>query len=465
MKKVLFFILSVLLSFGLSGCGGNEDVEFPTGEDLKNDDGTVSIEFYGWGSAEEYTVYQELVNEFMVQNPNIKVSYTNSSPENYMRVLQNRVNNLPDVFYLPDTDFMQWVDAGRLLNINSQIKSTQVEKVWPEAINRYKYDRENQVLGTGNIYALPKDLGPFTLVYNKTLFDKINEEKGLNLEHPDLNVPMNWAEFVDLLEKLKYQDGKKIYGITHYELNTAVYSNNANYFKDDTRTQAITDKNFYNALQWVADLHLKHDVMPSPDEQQSINGFQRFSTGGAVFSFMGPWDQKGFWENLSFDWDLIPVPVGSDSSGNVTEGAKSTTWVGSMGFAISAKTKRANAAYKLAEFLSLSESSQRMSYTLGQSIPNIIEMAEKDYVNNVGLEGVKTTPENKQQFLNIVKGNEYVTGKARPQYYTYDSIWYGDFMTELTDIWLGNVTAKEFCEDYAQELQEALDESYSYIEQ
>ncbi|MBI9009522.1 MAG: sugar ABC transporter substrate-binding protein [Tenericutes bacterium] len=456
MKKTLTCIMILLVIF-LGACNGEGNSA--TGE-ATNEDGTVSIEFYGWGSAEEAIVFQTLVDEFMVQNPDIIVSYTSSSPDTYMRVLQNRVNNLPDVFYLPDTEFMLWADSGRLLSLSDYAEEETLDSIWPEAINRYMYDRDEQVLGEGELYALPKDLGPFTLVYNKTLFDKINTELGLGLDYPSQDTPMTWDSFVSLLETIKYtKSGQQIFGITHYELLSAIYSNNADFFAADIKTEGISDINFSDALQFIADLYLENYVMPSPDEQISMNGYQRFSTGGAVFSFMGPWDSVGFWENLSFEYEVIPVPYGP------ADGAESTTWVGSMGFAISAETKKAEAAYKLAKFLSVSETSQRMSYELGQSIPNVIDMAKNDYVNGVGLEGENQyLPYNREIFVSIVEGTDLVAGKARPQYYTYDSIWYDDLQAELEDVYLGNETAAEFCARYAETLQAALDESYSYIE-
>jgi multiple sugar transport system substrate-binding protein len=456
MKKYLTLLIVLLVLF-LGACGGDGNT---TTGNITNEDGTISLEFYGWGSAEEAIVFQALVDEFMVQNPNIVVSYTNSSPDTYMRVLQNRVNNLPDVFYLPDTEFMLWADSGRLLNLSDYIEDATLNSIWPEAISRYKYDRDEQVLGEGYLYALPKDLGPYALMYNKTLFDEINTTLGLELDYPDPDVPMSWSNFVSLLETLKYtKSGQQIFGVTHYELNTAVYSNNADFFGDNIRTQGISDSNFIESLQFIADLHLVSDVMPSPDEQISMNGFQRFSTGGAVFSFMGPWDSKGFWENLSFEYELIPVPYGP------ADGAISTTWVGSMGFAVSAETQKAEAAYELAKFLSVSQTSQEMSYQLGQSIPNVVDMAKTDYVNGVGLDGENQyLPFNREMFVSIVEGTDLIAGKARPNYYTYDSIWFDDLQAELDDVYLGNETAAEFCARYAQILQAALDESYSYIE-
>ena len=63
MKKYLLVLAIALISV-LAGCGEPALDEFPTEGDKTNDDGTVSIEFYGWGSAEEALVFQELIDEF-----------------------------------------------------------------------------------------------------------------------------------------------------------------------------------------------------------------------------------------------------------------------------------------------------------------------------------------------------------------------------------------------------------------
>lgn len=460
MKRSFLSIMIVLIGLILLACNGD-------GNDL-DDQGRVTISFFGWGSAEEQANFQTLVDRFMAENDDIRVVYSAVSADMYMRNLNNQMNNLPDVFYIPDTEFMPWADSGRLLPLDSYLSEAELERVWSRAISHYRYDRDSFTLGEGPLFALPKDLGPFAMVMNVDLFERIVAAKGLDMDRPDPSVPMTFSAFADMLESLKCQlrtvggedtceGGQRIFGVTHYELAAAIYSNNANFFNDDATQQTITDPNFIEALQYIANLHLVHGVMPSPSEQANLNGFQRFMNGGGIFSFMGPWDMKGFWENINFEFDLIPLPVGP------AEGAKSTAWVGSMGIAVSERSRQREAAVRLAKYLTIEEASQRMAYQLGQSVPNIIDIAEDDFLNNVELNGRQIMPLNKVMFLDIIRHNAHIAGHPRPTYFTYENIWYDDLFEALLPVFNGQITAQAFVNQYATTIQRDLDESNSYL--
>ena len=450
MKKILSILLVSIFTLTLVSCNSDN------GGSGVDKDGNTTITFFGWGSAEEQANYQKLIEEFMVINQDIKVSYTAVSSDQYMRTLKNRINNLPDVFYMPDTEFMQWADSGRLLALDEYVTDQELSEVWDLASTHYRYDRSKYKLGEGDLYGLAKDVGPFSMVMNKTLFREVLVAKGLNAEDhmPDKDIPMTWDEFANLAKLVTTKD---VYGVTHYELAAAVYSNNADFIKDNGTKQAITDPNFIDAVQYIADLDLVHGAMPNTNEQASINGFQRFVSAGAVFSFMGPWDLAGFWNTVGFEFDLVPIPVGPAA------GAKSTAWLGSMGISVSAKTKQKEASVKLAKFLTMSETSQRLTYELGQAVPNIKSLAKGDFLNNVNLEGKKALPANKEMFIKMIEGTDLIAGKPRVQYYTYENVWYDDFMMELVKIYTGQMTSRDFMNSYASKLQQGLDDSNSYL--
>ena len=111
----------------------------------------------------------------------------------------------------------------------------------------------------------------------------------------------------------------------------------------------------------------------------------------------------------------MPTPVGP------AEGAKSTSWVGSVAYAVSAKSTKKEAAVRLAKYLACSEKSNIMNYQLGQAIPNIREYAENQYINGEGLTGRQLMPENRKLFVDMVRGNEYIQGKNRVKYFVYDN--------------------------------------------
>ena len=450
-RKTKSLIATLSLLTLLVGCGGN-------GESVDEADSgpnkSTTISFFGWGSAQEQENFQTLIDQFMVDNPDVKVAYSATDSGNYMTTLKNKGNSLPDVFYMPDYDFLQWADSGRLLDISSYVTDEELNSVWDLSTSMYRYDKDAYTLGKGSLYGLPKDLGPYPLVYNKTLLKKIIEEKNLSISLPDKENPMTFTEFRNYLKAITGDyNGKNVYGIGYYEMMAAVYSNNADYFDATRKKETISSKNFIDAIQFVADLSVKDKTAPTANEQSSSNSFQRFLNQGCVFTFMGPWDCKQFWEDINFEFDIVPCPVGEAA------GSKSTSWVGSVAYCVSNKTKKKDAAIRLAKYLALSEKSNQMNYQLGQAIPNMKQMAEGDYVNGVGLSGRQLLPENRKLFVDIVKGTDKVQGHNRVKYYAYDNTFIDDLEDNLSDVFQGNQTAEAFLKGYAAKYQKGLDES------
>lgn len=467
MKKFRLLLILLVISMTMSAfvaCGGEKNDP----NEGVNPDGTVTIEFVGWGDAAELANYQELVNLFMEENPNITVVYKGESATTYMTTLKNRANNLPDLFYMPDYDFLEWVANGTIKDISSYFTAEELSTLWPQAVDEYYFDPSTNKLGkseTAGLYGLPKDLGPFTLVYNKTLLDKQIAKYGLNSEEIyamlSATDPMTWQEFRTLLKMIDPDGGAdNVYGISHYEIEAAVYSNNASFFNEDASVQTITDPNFYNAIQFIADLHLVDNVMPSAADQISTNGYQRFKGQGCVFSFMGPWDCAEFWKTVNFDYDILPVPYNGENPE-----AESTAWVGSMGYCVSAKASKAKteAAVKLAKFLCYNEGAQRKFYELGQQVPNIMDMANNDYLSETNELLADKNPPSRSVWVDTINGRsetDLVGGKVRSRYYTYSSDWFDSFTEWLSTqkMWDGNVTAEQACKSYASTFQAFLDE-------
>ena len=469
MKKfkllLLFLVVSIAMSSFVacrgSGNNGGDD-------DSVNPDGSVTIEFVGWGDAAELANYQELVNLFMEENPDITVVYKGESASTYMTTLKNRANNLPDLFYMPDYDFYEWVANGTIKDISSYFTEEELSTLWPQAIGEYYYDPSTATLGksdTAGLYGLPKDLGPFTLVYNKTLLDQQIAKRGLNSEEIYAMLsptdPMTWNELRALLKMIDPDGGAdNVYGISHYEIEAAVFSNNASFFNEDASEQRITDPRFYEAIQFIANLHLVDNVMPSAEDQISTNGYQRFKGQGCVFSFMGPWDCAEFWKTVNFEYDIIPVPYNGENPE-----AESTAWVGSMGYCVSAKAGKAKteAAVKLAKFLCYNEGAQRKFYELGQQVPNIVDMANNEYLSETNELLADKNPPSRSVWVDTINGRsetDVIGGKVRSRYYTYSSDWFDSFTEWLSSqkMWDGNVTAEQACKSYASTFQAFLDE-------
>src|SRR5690606_15355450 len=102
-----------------------------------------------------------------------------------------------DVFYVDPGSVQAYVKTGIIKDLTEAVESSDVvdlDNVWQYGIDSYRFD--GQLMGQGPIYAMPKDVGPFSFGYNKTMF----EAAGIPL--PDVDTPYTWDEFVAISQQL-----------------------------------------------------------------------------------------------------------------------------------------------------------------------------------------------------------------------------------------------------------------------
>ncbi len=460
MKKNYLLLCALILPL-LASCGEGPVDNNGNGEFDPNVN--YELDFLGWGGTAEQENFADLIDEFMAIYPNVTVYYNAiSDTTTYSNNLVNMADDLPDVFYVPDWDYIKWSDSGKLLDLSSYLSEEEINKMWPASIDIFRYDEKTKTVGTGDkIYGLPKDLGPSAIVYNKTLMQNLISKYNLDVSLPSKTEPMTFTEFKNYLSKFKglsYEKATIKAPITYYDCQCAVYSNNANFYTNDSATtSAITDQNFIDAIQFVADLS-NTGLAKDYASAGTTSALTSFATQECLFSWMGPWDMATFWDGVSFEFDIMPVPKGD------AEGSKSTTTIGTVAYSVSNSSKNKPAAVLLAKWLACSEKSARMNYEIGQAMPNIQSMAENDWVNNVGLTGKKVYPESKSVFVDAVKTTSTMTGKSRAYYYTYSKTAYDNLMDQFNPVWQGKKTAKEVIEAYADSFQQQLTEIHAELE-
>lgn len=430
-----------------SACSSSDDAPDSNTEGASGSDQTTNgaatgdqtITFMGWGSPQEVAVFTELIAKYEDRYPDVTVDYINVPAADFATKLQTMIasGDVPDVFYLQPEKVMPFASAGLLYDLSAYVKDNEIfdaDNVWESALNMYRYDGTTP--GVGASYGLPKDIGPFALAYNKDLF------AAAGVSDPDADEPWTWDEFVENAKKLTSGEGTdKIYGTAPYSLESAVWSNGADWLNADFTEVTVTDPKFVEAMQWVADLILEHGVAPTNAEQESLDSFQRWLEGKVAMTGMGPWSQGQMWEQADFEWDLMPWPVPN-------AGDAPAVWYGGIGFAVSATSDNPEASANLAAFLAFDEDAQRASFELGQSIPNLIDMAHDEFLV------MDKPPANRQEFLDIVE--DY--GRRATQTFTYNSEWFTEFNANAAAVWLGEQTAQEFTTELAPSMQSMLDE-------
>ncbi|MBR3516429.1 MAG: extracellular solute-binding protein, partial [Lachnospiraceae bacterium] len=220
MKKRLLVLSSVLmLTAAMNGCGNIATVEETEGStvttggtesgavaasnsgtstDALTGNGDKTIKVFLYMQEHEKEIYRGLVEQFVADHADeikeVKFEITTQDEYNQKMIANMTAGDLPDVFYVGPAAVRSYVDNGYVLPLDSYVDSATIEKTWGTTQTIYRYDGKN--VGTGSLYALPKDLSCFAFAYNQDLFD------AAGLEYPDPEKPYTYDEFIEVCEKL-----------------------------------------------------------------------------------------------------------------------------------------------------------------------------------------------------------------------------------------------------------------------
>lgn len=163
-KKMITKIMAVMFCglTALTGCGksGSESA------------GSTTIQFYSWGNETEVEVTRELVKEFNETNKDgITVEFTPIPSGDYETKVTNalRGRNVPDVIVAGDGEIKSWIEKGGISTLDDYVtksKEIDLNAMWPDAVNRYRYDVSSRKGGTGELYGIVRDYSPSALYYN-----------------------------------------------------------------------------------------------------------------------------------------------------------------------------------------------------------------------------------------------------------------------------------------------------------
>ena len=446
-KRLFTTTLSIASVLTLAACGGSGDAATDSGG--ASADGTKTLTFMFRGGEDEQKAYESAIEAYETDHPGVDVEIIATDPDQYDTKLQASIagNDIPDVFYIAQGDVMAYVDNGILMDITEEVENSDfdIDNVWEYGVDSYRYDGKN--VGEGNIYGLPKDVGPFALGYNKTMF----EEMGIPL--PDVDVPYTWDQFVEVGKQLTADtdgDGEVDQWANGFNvawsLQAFVWSNGADFLNEDKTKVTVDTPEFAEALQYFADLQNVHQLTPSIAQAQTLDTYQRWMNGEIGFFPVGPWDMSTY-AGLDFEYDLIPCPAGSTG--------ESASFVGSLGIAVADSTEYKEEAIELAMYLSTSEEGQQQLVDAQIQIPNLIDMA------NEWAADTETVPSNKKEFLDVVSNY----GRSMPAASTYTAEWYDEFFINIQPVLDGDQTAADYLKSVQPRMQELLDASIMQHEQ
>ena len=176
MKRALTIVLAVLLMFSVfAGCdngntpeSGTADTGSGSSAEARNTDigDKPVLNVSVFAQEHEQAMYKEIIAKFEEDN-NCTVNFQVAGDQ-YWPELEAALTagTAPDVFYLGVSDVKKRVWANKVVALDEYLDVSSLDKIWPEALNLYKYDVDSDVLGEGAIYALPKDFSAVSMTVN-----------------------------------------------------------------------------------------------------------------------------------------------------------------------------------------------------------------------------------------------------------------------------------------------------------
>lgn len=354
MKKLWLPVL-LIAALVLPACGG-QATQAPGAP--------VELTFMMWGAPEELAVWNQIVQDFQAQNPNITVKVEVSDWEAYWEKLKTMLaaSTPPDMFAMDAPLYLDYQSRGVLKNLQPYLDQDPdlLKDVYPQTLEAYK-------LADG-YYGLPRDFQTIVLFYNKDMFD------AANVAYPTAD----WT-YDDLRAAAKQLtldtngDGKiEQYGfysdLWDMELiwSEAIWAYGGDIISADHAKTLIGEPAARQAWQVFYDMMFTDKSMPDTTTAAQFGG-DPFQAGAAAMTTIGHWAVPGY-NAVTFTWDVAAMPKGP---------AGAATSVNSAGFVVAQGSKHPDESFEFIKFV-LSSAGQTRLTELGFAIPVLKAVAESD---------------------------------------------------------------------------------------
>jgi multiple sugar transport system substrate-binding protein len=298
---------------------------------------TTNLVFWNGVGAPENVVLSKLIAEFNATNKDgIKVQdVVMDWGTLYPKLLMDsRTGNAPDVLLVQQSSLKQNVSLGLLTDL-TQLAGKMGFKKGDFVANAW-----NGTILDGKQYAIPFDMHPLALYYNRKLF----KAAGLDPNTP----PKTRQEFLDALQKLS--NGGDQYGLGlaysgggpfRIWMSLLLQHKGSKVLSPDLSKSAFNTPAGAEALQFLQDLVYKYKVVPQQEDDPDAD----FAKGFVAMDISGPWSMYDFNKVDGLEYGTAPLPVIFDQS---------ATWADSHVIAMPVSKNNATLAarQKLVGFLS-----------------------------------------------------------------------------------------------------------------
>ena len=202
-RKVIALLLAAAMGLSLTACGGQSSTDTKAGSESKESTSKAETEksgetggekvvinfFHRWPNDPKNAMFQELIKEYMVENPNVTIKMDCILNDQYKEKIRMVVgtDEVPDVFSSWSGTFAkEMIASGNVMALNDVYEK---DKDWSSQIAKASVDG---FTFDGTIYGVPWSQDGKVFYYNKKIFSDNN-----------LTVPKTWNEFISVLDSLK----------------------------------------------------------------------------------------------------------------------------------------------------------------------------------------------------------------------------------------------------------------------
>lgn len=300
---------------GGKSAGGSAATGAATAAATAYDGPEVSLQFWNGFTGGDGAFMKKLVDKFVAEHSNIKISVQTMQWADYYTKLPTAVlaGKGPDVAIMH-------VDS---VATNAVRKIIQPLDDVAKALNLSEGDFApvpwKAGIFNGARYSIPLDVHPLGFFYNKDVMAKA----GLDAEKP----PTNHDEYMAALDALK---GKGIQG--HWaspflftgglSVQTLIHQFGSSLYNEDGTKATYNDEGSIKALTWFQDL-VKKGYSPAKVGQDA--DFLALQNGQNAFNWNGIWSINTLKEKADLKWGVAPIPQIGD---------KKAAWAGSHQFVL-----------------------------------------------------------------------------------------------------------------------------------
>lgn len=334
-KKILSCILATTIAVTmLAGCGsGDSDKKAES-----SSDGDVELTvFHRFSDGASKEFFDKVAKDFEASHPSVKINMTSADNANYKQEINVKLasNEAPDIYFAWSGVYAQnFADGGRALDLSSYLES---DSKWKESIIENQY---GPFTFNDKVYGIPIIMDGKTFYYNKEIFEELN-----------LDVPENWDEFMDVLDKISQTNYIPISLGNQEDWATGHYMTTLNQrmVKANTLQSDYALEGDFTDSQYVAALEKLNELTPyfTPDFNSTSydTGISDFISGKAAI-YYEQFNQVQYIQPAEFEWSWFDFPDIAEGDGdqNALTGAP-------QGFMVSADTKHPDEAVEFLKYL------------------------------------------------------------------------------------------------------------------